>query len=119
MEDYEKIELLLEADIDTLFATVGTLKNSEDLGISLPSKDQLIKYGKDWFQSNKSILMENICSNSVIKSYFISDDYSKEKALELIVMLAGMINNNNNKVIPSIYIAAIIFKIGIKKLCNE
>lgn len=95
-------ELLMLTD-DELYAEIGkSLPATRSLG------DLALK-GKAWFSNNKKAIMELICPR-----YGNFKNNQKDSVTEIAAILGDFFTG-----VPTLTIAVIVIKIGLKSLCKE
>jgi hypothetical protein len=108
----------LNADIDTLYASIGYFYSlKEQLGVAPPGGRLLcIERGKTWIHEKGNDLRNIICNDVNIRRYYLEGNTDKERR-DAILLLSDLIISICGGV-PAINVAALLLKIGLQEWCN-
>ncbi len=99
--------------LQDLFIQLGKEQHeSTSLSVKMPSRNELMKRGKRWWNNNKSKLQWKICNNYE----FILKKHSNNRRL-LLIAISDLISDIVLGVSP-FTVAAIVLSIGVDSFCS-
>jgi len=116
--DDKTLQAALDADVDTLFASIGYIDTTTTMGIAPSDKQSLIALGHSWFESKRDQIRNILCTNKQLHELFFTKDEQKLDIKECVLLISDLIVSLSGG-IPVIYISVLIIKIGLREICND
>ncbi len=113
----EQLELILSHNQDQIYSALGYNLEKDTLELSPKPMSELLKIGKEWVNSQWENIKMKICSNKQIQSKFTDLDNGLTDAVTVGLLIGDIFLTQYGKM-PSLYIAALVIKIGLKNICH-
>jgi len=107
----------MNADVETLFASIGAIEAQEQFGIAPLDKNSLIEIGKKWLLSKETRLRSIVCGNPRLTAYLVEANPQRQDQETGALLIADLIVTVCGG-IPAIYVAVLLIKIGLRSWCN-